>query len=244
MSLFQFGFATSRHPEESPGASHSVPDYLPQASECGLGIEEHSTVTLFVSDLASPEPALKREKQILSPASTTVSSELPECDTSDYDDNGNTTSSTSQIYPTFKIVGDNVDKSIRPHCDVSTILPSDDDCNRLRENVTILVVRVLRKNFTFFQENVRPPHHIPHAFSMDMAQKSTVIPLGVLDKNENKNEDMKSVLIHLHQYVPVQSTTEKVSDPVTDEELDIFIDRFHYLLFGGDQLTAERATDI
>lgn len=62
MSLFQFGFTTSRHQEESPGASYSVQDYLPQGSECGLGIEEHSSVTSFVSDLASPEPALKKRK--------------------------------------------------------------------------------------------------------------------------------------------------------------------------------------
>ena len=68
------------------------------------------------------------------------------------------------------------------------------------------------------------------------------VPLGVLDKNENKNEDMKSILAHLEQYVPVQSDSDIVSDPATDMEMEVFIDRFHYLLFGGDQLTVERAT--
>lgn len=68
------------------------------------------------------------------------------------------------------------------------------------------------------------------------------VPLGVLDKNKNKNEDMKSILAHLEQYVPVQSDSDIVSDPATDMEMKVFIDRFHYLLFGGDQLTVERAT--
>ena len=54
------------------------------------------------------------------------------------------------------------------------------------------------------------------------------VPLGVLDKNENKNEDMKSILAHLEQYVPVQSDSDIVSDPATDMEMEVFIDRFHY----------------
>ena len=65
------------------------------------------------------------------------------------------------------------------------------------------------------------------------------VPFGVLDKNKNKNEDMKSIL---GNNVPVQSDSDIMSDPATDMEMEVFIDRFHYLLFGGDQLTVERAT--
>ena len=57
-----------------------------------------------MSDVSSPN---------FSPATSSISSELPETDTTESDDN--IASSSSQIkLPTFKIVADNVDKSVRP----------------------------------------------------------------------------------------------------------------------------------
>ena len=50
------------------------------------------------------------------------------------------------------------------------------------------------------------------------------MPLGVLTKCENKGEDMVDILHYTHRYVPT------VSDEV-----------FVPVLFGGDQLTRERA---
>lgn len=45
----------------------------------------------------------------------------------------------------------------------------------------------------------------------------------------------------LHQYVATVSTTESVMVPGSEEELTIPLDTFHYILFGGDLLTAARA---
>ena len=50
------------------------------------------------------------------------------------------------------------------------------------------------------------------------------MPLGVVPKNENKNEEMVEIVELLQQYVP------------TDEVLK----RVHTVAFGGDQLTVER----
>ena len=46
---------------------------------------------------------------------------------------------------------------------------------------------------------------------------------------------------HYQEYVPTKSTKELYSDPDSDETVDVHIDEFHHILFGGDQLTAERA---
>lgn len=39
-----------------------VQSYLPSVSDCGIGIEEHLSVTNSVSELADPEPSRKKEK--------------------------------------------------------------------------------------------------------------------------------------------------------------------------------------
>ena len=68
------------------------------------------------------------------------------------------------------------------------------------------------------------------------------VPLGVLLKNEVRHEDMVSILEHLQQYVPKNSMEQWVTDPDDQEEVQLMLDRFHNILFGGDQLTVERAT--
>ena len=45
----------------------------------------------------------------------------------------------------------------------------------------------------------------------------------------------------LQEYVPKVSETTTIHDPVSNTDVEIFIDKFHYILFGGDQLTVERA---
>lgn len=65
--------------------------------------------------------------------------------------------------------------------------------------------------------------------------------MGILPKSEMSHEDMISILEHLHQYVPTESSTERFKFPQSDETMDISIDRFHHVLFGGDLLTAKRA---
>ena len=201
----------NRQPLSSPDTS--LADIQPLTSTTVVSVSpsdmtdaaEATDVIDDMSDVSSPD---------FSPATSSISSELPETDTTESDDN--IASSSSQIkLPTFKVVGDNVDKSVRPceetseshlqslhyfhsyavldrcdmssfndnpslcntdEADVSVILPSDDDCTSLRGNVTILMSRVLRKHFTFFQENVGTvTRHIPHLYSKEMSQKSTVV---------------------------------------------------------------------
>ena len=53
---------------------------------------------------------------------------------------------------------------------------------------------------------------------------------------------MKDVLVNLQQYVPIKSETDQLVDPDDGEPVEITTDHFHYILFGGDQLTVERAT--
>lgn len=41
--------------------------------------------------------------------------------------------------------------------------------------------------------------------------------------------------------MPIQSVSDKASDSRSNGEVEVFLDRFYYILFGGDQLTVERA---
>lgn len=59
-----------------------------------------------------------------------------------------------------------------------------------------------------------------------------------------KNEEMTDVMKHLQQYVPIESEEGEVEDPANGETVKITIDHFHYILFGGDQLTVERAFGV
>ena len=58
------------------------------------------------------------------------------------------------------------------------------------------------------------------------------VPLGLLLKNENKTEEMVEILEELHkQYVPISGSTKDTKSVKIVEKV----------LFGGDQLTEERA---
>ena len=52
----------SRDTENSIQEPLDIPTYLPNTSECGLGIEEHSIVTTSVSELADPEPSRRKRR--------------------------------------------------------------------------------------------------------------------------------------------------------------------------------------
>ena len=67
------------------------------------------------------------------------------------------------------------------------------------------------------------------------------VPLGIIPHSEISYEDMVAVMEELHKYVPTVSTTESVMVAGSEEEDTVHLDTFHYLLFGGDQLTAARA---
>ena len=66
MSLFSFGFRnrSSETGNESQTTNKSLPTYLPEQVESGLGREEHDIVATAIQDLANPEPEPKRRKTI------------------------------------------------------------------------------------------------------------------------------------------------------------------------------------
>ena len=51
---------------------------------------------------------------------------------------------------------------------------------------------------------------------------------------------MIDIVEHLQQYVPLETEVDKLSIPGVGER-EVHADKFHHLLFGGDQLTAKRA---
>ena len=60
-------------------------------------------------------------------------------------------------------------------------------------------------------------------------------------KNENKLDEMVDILQHLQKYAPSTSHTREVPVPTTNEVRSLSKIALHWLLFGGDQLTAKRA---
>ena len=77
--------------------------------------------------------------------------------------------------------------------------------------------------------------HAAHDHAVEAARKSEQHCLGLLELNENKQQDMVEILRFLNsQYVPYkyaegENLEHQSSDPII------------HLQFGGDQLTAERA---
>ena len=67
------------------------------------------------------------------------------------------------------------------------------------------------------------------------------MPLGIILKNENKLEEMVSIMETLQKYVPSKKTTHSVPVPGTSDVEEVEQYHFHQILFGGDQLTAVRA---
>jgi len=58
-------------------------------------------------------------------------------------------------------------------------------------------------------------------------------------KNENKNDEMVSILECLQCYAPTLQAVDSVIDPETNEAVTITSQQRHWLLIGGDQLTVE-----
>ena len=63
------------------------------------------------------------------------------------------------------------------------------------------------------------------------------VPLGILLKDENKLDEMVSILEHLHQYIPTVCREKKVDVPDSKQQETLQVDNFHHILLGGDQLT-------
>ena len=85
---------------------------------------------------------------------------------------------------------------------VSQCLPSPEDVTNLKANLVVLVSRVLCKYIKCLQE-YKPTviSHIPHAHSQEMAEKSEVVVLDVLHKDETKGPEMIDIMTEMHQYL-------------------------------------------
>lgn len=71
---------------------------------------------------------------------------------------------------------------------------STTDTNCLQDAYRVIVGRMLTKlpQFNYLQKFL--PVHIPHLYSVKMARKSIVIPLGIQHKNETKHEDCIAIM--------------------------------------------------
>uniref|UniRef100_A0A1X7VUI6 DUF6589 domain-containing protein n=1 Tax=Amphimedon queenslandica TaxID=400682 RepID=A0A1X7VUI6_AMPQE len=177
----------------------------------------------------------------------------------------------------FKIVGDNIDKNIRPSYErlnshtislhyfhsyaaldridlsgvsdamkgslinVSKLLPSKDDVSETKSHFSILISRILVQRMTeFISEAGTVVWHIPHERQAEMSKKSTVVPLGVILRNENKIDEMSKILDELHKYVPAKEVSSQNTLPNGESE-EVTDDKLYQILIGGDQLTVARA---
>lgn len=102
-------------------------------------------------------------------------------------------------------------------------LPKSSDVAAVKKNLIILVGRILTEYFPAlapFSKVV--PKHILHRYSAQMCQKSDVVVLDVLMKNEAKSKDMLDIMSTMQDYLGENYPDDR---PV---------------LSGGDQLTCER----
>jgi len=66
------------------------------------------------------------------------------------------------------------------------------------------------------------------------------VPLGVIKKNENKIDEMCTILSDLHHYIPTETTIFHLPLPSGNTKL-LQSEIFHRVLLGGDKLTVARA---
>lgn len=108
-------------------------------------------------------------------------------------------------------------------------MPSPEDTKILQTDFTIKIARVLFKHVPFFRQfrNV-VPEFISQPEYPELESETTVIPLPVLYKNEQRYNDVVDILEFYEQLVlDVCHSTQK-------DEADFFVH------IGGDQLTRER----
>ncbi|VDI74704.1 Hypothetical predicted protein [Mytilus galloprovincialis] len=113
--------------------------------------------------------------------------------------------------------------------DNSTFIPNLNDCSKLVQNFMFRIMNVLVKYVGCLKKYKGClPKFIPHPHLNELSGKSNFAILDMLDKSENKSEDMITILEHIHaNFIPR-----------TDDENPSVIKK---KVFGGDVLTNERA---
>ena len=112
---------------------------------------------------------------------------------------------------------------------VHSFIPSDDDLQHIRREDVILMSRVAFKHIPFFQQfKDIVPLYISKPVSQSQKEKSKVIPLPVLYKNEQYYQDVVEILAFYEELVV------DISQKTGINESEFFVH------IGGDQLTRER----
>lgn len=113
--------------------------------------------------------------------------------------------------------------------DNSVFVPSVEDCSSLEEHFIFHIAHVLVKNVNCLKKYASClPKFIEHSHIHESSQKSDYAILDILDKSENKSEDMISILQYIHE----------TFIPHTEGDNPVVLSR---KVFGGDVLTNERA---
>ncbi|CAC5384007.1 unnamed protein product [Mytilus coruscus] len=126
-------------------------------------------------------------------------------------------------------ITDNTKDALHPQADILSIhneafIPNHEDYEALHSNFRTLIKRALVEFVPALKDSQDlVEFHIQHPYSELSAKKSNVIPLGILEKDENITEQMIQVVEHLQQYVP--GTKDGKMIPI---------------LLGGDALSVER----
>ena len=66
------------------------------------------------------------------------------------------------------------------------------------------------------------------------------VPLGVINLNENKIDEMARIMDQIHRYVPTQTNNVTITFADAGETLTYTEYNFHPICCSGDQLTAAR----
>lgn len=108
-------------------------------------------------------------------------------------------------------------------------VPNYQDCETLDKNFIFHIAKVLVKHVGYLKRYSKClPKYIDYPHILVSTKKSDYAILDLLDKSENKSEDMISILQHVHQMYIHH----------TDDDHPLVMKR---KVFGGDVLTNERA---
>lgn len=108
-------------------------------------------------------------------------------------------------------------------------LPTNEDCEKFRDHAVHHMMNIIAEYIPHFN-NFRKilPRFIQHPFMEEVSQKSDYVVLDLIDKNENKPDEMIDILDWLHDLCV--SKTHEPSPTVIED-----------VVFGGDVLTEDRA---
>lgn len=111
----------------------------------------------------------------------------------------------------------------------SVFIPNLEDCASLEQDMVYHIVRILCDHIHCLKQfRACIPDCIEHRYMNELSKESEFRVIDLLDKSENKSEDMISILQSVHKYCVAHS----------DEVPPTVIER---VVFGGDVLTNERA---